>query len=94
MPSLICTSWTATKKKSLKTLTELQEFIYIQESRKSNVKPTRLPVIGNSFFISIHITVYLPTGEAGVHFFHASGSEFDDLFVGSGSRKVRQLFGE
>lgn len=31
-------------------------------------------------------------GEAGVPFFHASGSEFDELFVGSGARKVRQLF--
>ena len=27
-------------------------------------------------------------------FFHASGSEFDEMFVGSGSRKVKQLFGE
>lgn len=31
-------------------------------------------------------------GEAGVPFFQASGSEFDEMFVGSGSRKVRQLF--
>jgi ATP-dependent metalloprotease len=31
-------------------------------------------------------------GEAGVPFFHASGSEFDEMFVGTGARKMRQLF--
>lgn len=31
-------------------------------------------------------------GEAGVPFFHASGSEFDEMFVGTGARKIRQLF--
>jgi ATP-dependent Zn protease len=31
-------------------------------------------------------------GEAGVPFFHTSGSEFDEMFVGSGARRVRQLF--
>ena len=31
-------------------------------------------------------------GEAGVPYFHASGSDFDDMFVGSGARKVRSLF--
>lgn len=31
-------------------------------------------------------------GEAGVPFFHASGSEFDEVFVGTGAKKVRQLF--
>ncbi|XP_064644145.1 ATP-dependent zinc metalloprotease YME1L-like [Lineus longissimus] len=32
-------------------------------------------------------------GEAGVPFFHASGSEFDEIFVGTGAKRVRQLFG-
>ncbi len=27
-------------------------------------------------------------------FFHASGSEFDEIFVGTGAKRVRQLFGE
>ncbi|XP_074652973.1 ATP-dependent zinc metalloprotease YME1L-like [Tubulanus polymorphus] len=31
-------------------------------------------------------------GEAGVPFFHASGSEFDEIFVGTGAKRVRQLF--
>lgn len=25
-------------------------------------------------------------------FFHASGSEFDEIFVGTGAKRVRQLF--
>lgn len=31
-------------------------------------------------------------GEAGVPFFHASGSEFDEVLVGQGARRVRELF--
>jgi ATP-dependent metalloprotease len=31
-------------------------------------------------------------GEAGVPFFYASGSEFDEMFVGVGARRVRDLF--
>lgn len=31
-------------------------------------------------------------GEAEVPFFHASGSEFDEIFVGTGAKRVRQLF--
>ena len=37
---------------------------------------------------------YLSTGEAGVPFFHASGSEFDEMFVGLGAKRIRQLFSE
>ena len=33
-------------------------------------------------------------GEAAVPFFHASGSEFDEIFVGTGAKRVRQLFGK
>ncbi|XP_052803413.1 ATP-dependent zinc metalloprotease YME1L-like isoform X2 [Mya arenaria] len=33
-------------------------------------------------------------GEANVPFFHASGSQFDEVFVGSGSKRVRALFEE
>lgn len=32
-------------------------------------------------------------GEAGVPFFHAAGSEFDEILVGQGARRVRELFG-
>ncbi|XP_043197197.1 ATP-dependent zinc metalloprotease YME1L-like [Amphibalanus amphitrite] len=31
-------------------------------------------------------------GEADVPFFHAAGSEFDEIFVGQGARRVRDLF--
>jgi ATP-dependent 26S proteasome regulatory subunit len=32
-------------------------------------------------------------GEAGVPFFYASGSEFEEMFVGVGARRIRDLFG-
>ena len=33
-------------------------------------------------------------GEAEVPFFFASGSEFDEMFVGVGAARLRKLFGE
>lgn len=33
-------------------------------------------------------------GEAGVTFFYCSGSEFDEMFVGMGAKRVRSLFAE
>ncbi len=32
-------------------------------------------------------------GEAGVPFFFASGSDFDHIFVGTGAKKIRDMFG-
>lgn len=31
-------------------------------------------------------------GEAGVPFFHVAGSEFDEILVGQGAKRVRELF--
>ena len=31
-------------------------------------------------------------GEAGVTFFHYTGSQFDELFVGVGARRIRNMF--
>ena len=33
-------------------------------------------------------------GEAGVPFLQASGSEFEEMFVGVGARRIRDLFQE
>ena len=33
-------------------------------------------------------------GEASVPFFYASGSDFDNMFVGSGAKRVRDIFGK
>jgi ATP-dependent metalloprotease len=36
--------------------------------------------------------VWQVAGEAGVPFFYRAGSEFEEMFVGVGSRRVRSLF--
>ena len=50
---------------------------------------------------SLEITLTVPlmmplfralAGQAGVPFFHATGSEFDEVLVGQGARRVRDLF--
>lgn len=33
-------------------------------------------------------------GEANVPFYYASGSDFDNMFVGSGAKRVRDIFSE
>lgn len=33
-------------------------------------------------------------GEADVPFYYASGSEFDEMFVGVGASRIRNLFSE
>ena len=43
-------------------------------------------------FCAVHILTCLSSGEANVPFFFASGSEFDEMFVGVGANRVRNLF--
>lgn len=33
-------------------------------------------------------------GEAGINFFYSSGSDFDEIFVGLGAKRIRDLFTE
>jgi ATP-dependent Zn protease len=33
-------------------------------------------------------------GEAGTHFIYCTGSNFDEMFVGLGAKRVRELFAE
>ena len=44
------------------------------------------------YFLGKTLLARAVAGEAGVPFFHTSGSEFDEMFVGTGARRVRQLF--
>lgn len=51
-------------------------------------------IICISFTVKRNKVLNIFTGEAGVPFFHASGSDFDEMFVGSGAARVRKLFGQ
>lgn len=46
------------------------------------------------FFVGVGKTLLARAvaGEAGVPFFHVNGSEFDEMLVGQGARRVRNLF--
>ncbi len=48
--------------------------------------------VANSFINHNTLLARAVAGEAGVPFFHISGSEFVELFVGVGSSRVRSLF--
>lgn len=75
---------------------ELQEIVeFLKDPEKFRSLGAKLPkgvLLVGSPGIGKTLLARAVAGEAGVPFFHASGSEFDELFVGSGSRKVRQLF--
>ena len=43
---------------------------------------------------TVYVIFVLFTGEAGVPFFHSCGSDFDELYVGTGAAKVKKLFGK
>ncbi|KAF7148735.1 hypothetical protein RHSIM_Rhsim03G0200000 [Rhododendron simsii] len=44
------------------------------------------------FILSVYGTLKAIAGEAGVPFFYRAGSEFEEMFVGVGARRVRSLF--
>ncbi len=68
---------------------------YLQDSEKYTKLGARLPkgvLLVGAPGIGKTLLARAVAGEAGVPFFHTSGSEFDEMFVGTGARRVRQLF--
>ncbi|CAF3530171.1 unnamed protein product [Adineta steineri] len=68
---------------------------YLNEPNKYTKLGARLPkgvLLVGSPGIGKTLLARAVAGEAGVPFFHTSGSEFDDMFAGAGARHVRQLF--
>ena len=49
-------------------------------------------MLKGKIFCAIYLLSCLSSGEANVPFFFASGSEFDEMFVGVGANRVRNLF--
>ncbi|CAF2761827.1 unnamed protein product [Rotaria sp. Silwood2] len=75
---------------------ELMDIVaYLKDSEKYTKLGARLPkgvLLVGVPGIGKTLLARAVAGEAGVPFFHTSGSEFDEMFVGTGARRVRQLF--
>ncbi|CAF0875114.1 unnamed protein product [Rotaria sp. Silwood1] len=75
---------------------ELMDIVaYLKDSERYTKLGARLPkgvLLVGSPGIGKTLLARAVAGEAGVPFFHTSGSEFDEMFVGTGARRVRQLF--
>ncbi|CAF0818621.1 unnamed protein product [Rotaria sordida] len=75
---------------------ELMDIVaYLRDSEKYTKLGARLPkgvLLVGAPGIGKTLLARAVAGEAGVPFFHTSGSEFDEMFVGTGARRVRQLF--
>ncbi|CAF2521369.1 unnamed protein product [Rotaria sp. Silwood2] len=75
---------------------ELNDIVaYLKEPEKYTKLGARLPkgvLLVGSPGIGKTLLARAVAGEAGTPFFHTSGSEFDEMFVGTGARRVRQLF--
>lgn len=60
-------------------------------SRLGGTLPKGVLLVGNPG-VGKTLMAKAVAGEAGVPFFYASGSEFDEVYVGMGARRMRQLF--
>ncbi|KFM24914.1 ATP-dependent zinc metalloprotease FTSH 11, chloroplastic/mitochondrial [Auxenochlorella protothecoides] len=77
-------------------LTELQEIVtYLKTPEKFTRLGGKLPkgvLLTGPPGTGKTLLARAVAGEAGVPFFYKAGSEFDEMFVGVGSRRVRNLF--
>jgi len=75
---------------------ELQDIVeYLKDPEKFSVLGGKMPhgvlLVGEPG-VGKTLLAKAVAGESGVPFFHAAGSEFDEIFVGTGAKRVRQLF--
>ena len=79
------------------TLFDLEKRRYIPIFKDTIVNRALSILHKLSFEITLTVPLMMPlyravAGQAGVPFFHATGSEFDEVLVGQGARRVRDLF--
>ncbi|XP_787399.3 ATP-dependent zinc metalloprotease YME1L1 [Strongylocentrotus purpuratus] len=77
---------------------ELQDIVnYLKDPSKYTVLGGKLPkgvLLQGSPGVGKTLLARAVAGEANVPFYYASGSDFDNMFVGSGAKRVRDIFTE
>mmetsp|Transcript_16545 Transcript_16545/g.29805 ORF Transcript_16545/g.29805 Transcript_16545/m.29805 type:complete len:531 (+) Transcript_16545:141-1733(+) len=77
---------------------ELQEIVaFLKDPRKFQQSGAKLPkgvLLTGEPGTGKTLLAKAIAGEAGVKFFFASGSDFDEVFVGLGAKRIRELFEE